>query len=630
MSRLRQRTPRGALAARALALGASPLHPLAMRGSRRAVVAIGLLVAGASLPACDLIVHSCAEMDCVDGFTLNVALKNGALVSSDALTVTLAYGAQQRTFTCRASSGSCDASSTGVGWIDGSIAADGSMRFYVEQGAAPSVDVRVELRGATIASAHLALSYQPFQPNGPSCGPTCLGASANVVADVSLAPAPTTKPPATSCARGLDACGDACVDLQFDPLHCGRCDAVCGASCVDGACLGGSRVATSIAVGAQHACALMTDGAVWCWGFGEYGALGYVPPTRCSESGIDWPCGYVARVVPGVAGATAIAAGGGHVCALVTGGQVECWGEDDAGQLGPMSASTCGQSNAAGYPLRPCSVTSLDVGVSGAVEIAAGGASTCARLGDGRVRCWGDDTYGQLGAGAPGGGGKSAPTPTKVSGLDGVVQLALGGRHACARRIDGSVWCWGDDLTGQLGGGTTAALARTPVRVPGIDDAIGVTAGLDHTCVLRASGDVVCFGDDEQGQLARGASPSGGGSWSATPVAIPVTGTAIAVASGPGASHTCAVRGDGTLACFGANESGELGWPSGTCPTTAPCDVGASTPPDPREAAEVAAGNAYTCLRTKAGAVSCWGYGESGQLGDGKHLSANRPQAVVF
>ncbi len=208
---------------------------------------------------------------------------------------------------------------------------------------------------------------------------------------------------------------------------------------------------------------------------------------------------------------TAISAGGYHACALKSSGTVWCWGDDSYGQLGD---GTTGDPT---LHLRavPRKVQQGGGDIRGVVAISAGLFHTCALKGDGTVWCWGDDTYGQLGDGTTGDAGHHRLTAVRVrrgSGLlSGVRAIGAGERHTCARRGDGSAWCWGDDTSGQLGDGTTGdadhhRLKAVRVRRGSgyLTDVTGVTAGSGLGCARTAGGGAWCWGDDTYGQLGDG------------------------------------------------------------------------------------------------------------------------------
>jgi alpha-tubulin suppressor-like RCC1 family protein len=240
---------------------------------------------------------------------------------------------------------------------------------------------------------------------------------------------------------------------------------------------------TGVAAGSDgigaHSCAVLSDGALYCWGGASQGGC-YLGGNSCGTP----------KLVPGLSGVTSVIAGIGYSCTLMSDGSVRCWGNNKTGQ-----SSTS-----------PVQVASLSGGVSslsGSDEnsLLYNGNHACAVLGDGTLKCWGMNIYGELGSG-PAAGSSTALT---VPGLTGVTMAACGGAHTCALLSNGTVECWGDNSRGQLG---DAALSggpgSTPTAVPGLTNAVAVAAGGEHTCALLASGVVKCWGSDQDGQLGDG------------------------------------------------------------------------------------------------------------------------------
>jgi hypothetical protein len=194
----------------------------------------------------------------------------------------------------------------------------------------------------------------------------------------------------------------------------------------------------SVAAGGSHTCALTTSGGVKCWGANSSGQLGDGTTSVLRNEAAD---------VTGLGGAiVALAAGGAHTCALTSGGDVKCWGANDAGQVGAGGAQTI---------LSPVDVP----GVSGVLAISAGSFHTCAIVPGGAVRCWGSDNWGQLGGGS---------LLRDVPGLPGpAMAIAAGALHTCAIVAGGEVWCWGANSGGQLGTGASGRFQsfRVPVAV---------------------------------------------------------------------------------------------------------------------------------------------------------------------
>jgi alpha-tubulin suppressor-like RCC1 family protein len=338
--------------------------------------------------------------------------------------------------------------------------------------------------------------------------------------------------------------------------------------------------ATQIATGGYHSCALLSTGHVECWGLSEFGRLGDGPPTSQAQ---DTPV-----EVLGISDATQIAAGGGHTCAVLSSGHIQCWGENFSGQLGDGTTD-------------PGQDTPVEVlGISDATQVAAGFRHSCAVLSSGHVECWGWDYYGQLGNGAI---SEVQDTPVEVLGISDATQVAAGEGHSCAVLSSGDLKCWGNNESGQLGNGATDPGQDTPVEVLGIDDATQVAAGVGHSCAVLSSGHLKCWGENYYGQLGDGANSN-----SATPVEAHII-DATQVAAGE--EHTCAVLFSGHLQCWGENYYGQLGDGTYSNSATAVGALGIS------DATQVADGVRYSCAVLSSGHVQCWGEDTYGQLGDG-------------
>jgi alpha-tubulin suppressor-like RCC1 family protein len=343
---------------------------------------------------------------------------------------------------------------------------------------------------------------------------------------------------------------------------------------------------SAIALGGDHSCAVRQDLTVWCWGTNDHGELG--DGTTVSHT--------MPTQVPGIA-ATALAAGVSHTCALDDMHAVQCWGANDSGQLGIGTNVDQGSPTAAA--------------VMDAVSVAAGAAHTCAILADGSLSCWGANSDGQLGDGTA--EDRNAPVGSMM--IAGPVITVAGGKaHTCAELADHSVACWGFGSIGQLGNGTMAPFHNEQVMLTA--SATVLTTGRHHACAaIGTDGDVYCWGDDHYGQL--GAQDTGIVHGSATPISA---GLDRVVALSASSFHTCAVRNDATLWCWGSNANGELA--DGTTTThMAPIQaelVGVTA---------IATGDGFTCANTASGTY-CIGRDDVGQLGDGGGATQVTPVLV--
>jgi alpha-tubulin suppressor-like RCC1 family protein len=263
--------------------------------------------------------------------------------------------------------------------------------------------------------------------------------------------------------------------------------------------------AAEIAIADYDDCALLRSGRVDCWGGGARGELGD-GKTESSPTPVE---------VNGITTAAQVATGEGHSCTVLTSGHVECWGFNGSGELGDGSRS---ESDV------PVEV----LGLTDATEVAAGGQHTCALVRSGHVYCWGDAAEGQLGEreGTPyerceeGSGGVCKTTPVEVQSVSDAIAVAAGEDYSCALLSTGHVDCWGYDEDGQLGdgaGGCESGVCEhsdTPVEVDGVATATQISTGAGTTCATLSSGQLECWGSDQNGALGDGLA------WSSTPVEV--------------------------------------------------------------------------------------------------------------
>jgi alpha-tubulin suppressor-like RCC1 family protein len=353
-------------------------------------------------------------------------------------------------------------------------------------------------------------------------------------------------------------------------------------------------IATSIAAGGVHTCALTPVGGVVCWGVNNNGQLGDGTTTD------RWAPTPVTGLDGGV---VAVSGGWQHTCALTTTGGVLCWGLNGAGELGDGTTSD---------RHTPTPVAGLGSGVA---AIAAARQHTCALKTNGGVVCWGNNQWGQLGDGTT--TNRWVPTPVSTLG-SGVMGVAAGGTHTCALKTTGGVVCWGDNFAGQVGDGTTAD-RWTPTPVYGLASGVGaIAAGSYHTCALPTTGGVVCWGDNAYYQLGDGTQIK-----RLTPTSVSGLAGGVAAVAG-GENHTCALTSGGNVVCWGTNDHGQLGDGTQTNRPTPASVTGLGS-----GVGAIAAGVAHTCAITSAGAAMCWGWNELGQLGDGTTADRQTPTVVL-
>ena len=303
--------------------------------------------------------------------------------------------------------------------------------------------------------------------------------------------------------------------------------------------LPGSRIAKRIVAGMNHTCVLATDGTVWCWGYNGYGSVGVVGGNQQNP----------VQVTIGAA-ATMIAAGGFTTCAVLINDSLKCWGKGNSGQIG-NNATLLSNATPVYTSLVPASLSVPGSFTVGHLEI--GSAHSCAISVLGAALCWGDVADGRLGITQE----PNVLIPTARASLGSTAsEVAAGGAHTCALLTSGSVTCFGYNDTGQLGQTPTqpASSNATPTVVALVATATHISAGKQFTCALLSTAVVHCFGDNASGQLGSGASLS----VRETAGAVSgLTGTVVDVVAGT--AHACAVMSTGQVRCWGQNDQGQLG-----------------------------------------------------------------------
>ncbi|MEM9487749.1 MAG: hypothetical protein AAGC55_01325, partial [Myxococcota bacterium] len=227
---------------------------------------------------------------------------------------------------------------------------------------------------------------------------------------------------------------------------------------------------------------------------------------------------------------------------------------------------------------------------------------TSCSVSDGAVRCVGKNSHGQVGDGTAADRGR----PTATIGLDSAIaEVSVGDDHSCAREDNGTLWCWGRNQDGALGDGTTTQ-SSTPVQVSTLGGSVkGLYTGRAHTCAVLGDGSTWCWGQDLYGQLGS----QGQRAMSEMPRQVADLDDVARLATGVAADHTCAVENDGSLACWGRNQYGQLGDGS-TAERAGPIRVSSDLFGQPFvEITDVCTKERGTCARKMDGTLWCWGDG---------------------
>ncbi len=323
----------------------------------------------------------------------------------------------------------------------------------------------------------------------------------------------------------------------------------------------GITSAVSVSVGTNHACAVVADGSVWCWGGRNYfGELG---------NGVVNTESKVPVLVAGLgANALSVSAGSSHTCVVTKTHTVKCWGDNTNGQLG----DGLGDSNT-GIDRSATPVDALNL--SNVATVSAGNGYTCAVTQPGAAYCWGTRKVGGY-----------SNTPVAVTGLSsGVIALSSGEDHACFLSSTGAVNCWG------LSSGSNL---KTVTGLTGALVSITAGRGPDEGCALTATGSVQCWDDRNSQRKAKDVGISG----------------ASAISSS--SSHTCAIVANGGAKCWGGNSSNAIG---DGLPSVKPLPVPFALATN---ASQMSIRRDGGCIINKAGGVQCWGKtNNAGQLGDG-------------
>jgi len=332
-------------------------------------------------------------------------------------------------------------------------------------------------------------------------------------------------------------------------------------------------LSSTVAAGGYHTCALLADGAAYCWGSNRSGELG-----DGTEDNRSVPTS-VSTMLPFVT----LTVAESHTCGLTSDGAAYCWGAS-GGMIGDGTTES----------------RSTPTPVAGGLDftaISAGDYHTCGITTDGTAYCWGANSYGMIGDGTT----EDRSTPTPVAGDLTFTAISAGFLHTCGIAADGAAYCWGANYYGEVGDGTWNPGGQTdhrpePTAVLGGHRFVSLTTGGVHchgsTCGITTDGATLCWGRSYQTSGVRLTEPTA------------IEGDPGFVFVDPGSSHACGIATDATLHCWGTN----------SVPTPTPILPDSSF-------ASVSLGATHTCAVTTNGATFCWGRNDYGQLGNGSSLA---------
>ena len=424
----------------------------------------------------------------------------------------------------------------------------------------------------------------------------------------------------------LASCGDGLVQTAVEQCDDGNaldedgCQADCTLLAIE-----------KIVAGGTFTCALLSHGKIRCWGNNSQGQLGIgTIDARGDEPG-ELPTPYAAL---GDLPAVDLAAAGDATCAVMSDGAVLCWGKNESGQLGIGSTANVGITPD-DLPPQP-----VKLGI-GAARVAGGGGFFCALTAQEKVRCWGNNTFGQLGVGSTTNLGDDVLDLLKTDVPLGFPAAGLftGNLHACAYDMNGALRCWGHGQSGKLGYDAVKNIGEMPGQVANLGNVPlgaavkGGGGNFADTCALTTGLRARCWGDGNYGKLANGSTKGIGGGPGFTPMNdlgdIPLVAPDLDVQQlAVGAQHACALVGAGVVRCWGFNGEGRLGLGHvnaiGDQPDELPLKVAVGLG-EPALAIYSGPSANHTCAVLEAGRVRCWGNNALGQLGIGslQHIGDN-------
>jgi len=330
----------------------------------------------------------------------------------------------------------------------------------------------------------------------------------------------------------------------------------------------------------EHTVVLKADGTVWTWGdcFGDRTSTDKTIPAQ----------------VIGLTGVVAVATAGSNVVVLKSDGTVWAWGFNRYGNLGN------GVRTDSSTPVQVLGLTEI-VAVTGRAALKS----------DGTVWCWGPNLDGQIGNGTTSQTGQT--TPIQVRNLTEVITIASGGSHNIALKADGTVWAWGNNLSGEIGDGTSTNRYR-PVQVSGLTGVKAIATAHWHNVALKTDGTVWCWGYNNFGQI-------GDGTTTTRRTPVQVSGLSGITAIEVGNFINVAIKTDGTAWAWGRNNYGQIG-DGTTTDRYRPVQVSCF-----KDFAEIGLGFHTVVIKTD-GTVWTWGKNQYGQLGDGTKTDRPTPAKI--
>lgn len=292
----------------------------------------------------------------------------------------------------------------------------------------------------------------------------------------------------------------------------------------------------SLLFGFEGQCVLLNTGEIKCFDESSFGQLG---------NGTSYWDQFSATTVSGINNAINIDTGRGHACAVLSDGKIKCWGDNQYGQLGDGSnylnpnLGCIANSILADYPLYKCLTPVFVSGISNAKQVSTGTGTSCSVLLDGKVNCWGFP-FGN--------------TPTIFPDIENVEKISVGNTDTCVLLIDGTIKCWSIGATFGVYSFSTSEL--TPITISGISNAIDLSVGATNACVVLFDGTIKCWGRNMYGQLGNNAVSDFS---EIITIPVEVSGISNATSVSVGYTHSCALLSDGKIKCWGRNNLSQLG-----------------------------------------------------------------------